>query len=180
MAGPPTRTERLERLADRQEIEDVVLRYCRGVDRMDRELVRRCYHADATDEHGSFRGSVAEFLDWVFPLLAKYTSTFHLVGNVLVEFGEPGLAAVETYGIAFHRSEREAPHLNLISGFRYVDRFERRPVDGRPQWRIATRTTVVEWSRVDERAGWWPTPEDVRTGRRDRSDVVYEVLRRIG
>lgn len=179
MAATRTPTERLERLADRQEIEDVVLRYCRGIDRMDRELVRRCYHGDATDEHGRFRGTVAEFLDWVFPLLAKYESTFHFVGNVLVEFGRPGLAAVETYGIAFHRSERETPYLNLISGFRYVDRFERRPVDGSLQWRIAARTTVLEWSRVDDRPGRWPTPEDLRTGRRDGSDVVYEVLRRI-
>ena len=88
-------------------------------------------------------------------------------------------AAAETYGIAFHRSERETPYLNLISGFRYVDRFERRDVYGRPEWRIAARFTVVEWSRVDERAGRWPIPDDVRTGRRDRTDILYEVLRGI-
>ena len=45
---------RLSRLLDRNEIEEVVLRYCRGIDRRDFDLVRSCYHPDATDRHGSF------------------------------------------------------------------------------------------------------------------------------
>jgi hypothetical protein len=162
---------RLRELLDRQDIEDVVLGYCRGIDRMDRELVRACYHPDAVDDHGSFRGGVDEFLEWVFRLLGRYSQTMHFVGNLLVEVvGEK--AAVESYGIAFHRSPEEKPHLNLMTGFRYLDRFAKR--DG--EWRIEERRAVTEWARVDDVAGRFETPADFLSGKRDRGDALYALL----
>jgi len=162
----------LRRLLDQRQIEDAILRYCRGIDRMDRELVRSCYHPDATDEHGSFSGGVDEFLDWVWRLLARYESTMHLIGNVLVEV-EGERAAAETYGVAFHRGPESSPQLNLITGFRFLDRFERR---GGGPWKIAARVAVTEWSRRDDPAGRWPVPESLRSGRRDGSDALYSLL----
>lgn len=41
---------------DRSEIWQVLMNYCRGVDRLDRELLLSCYHPDATDDHGIFMG----------------------------------------------------------------------------------------------------------------------------
>jgi hypothetical protein len=161
----------LRTLLDQREIADVVLRYCRGIDRMDRDLVRDCYHPDAVDEHGSFRGGVEEFLDWVWPLLESYTTTMHFVGNQLVEVaGDTG--AAETYGIAFHRSEDARPHLNLMTGFRYLDRFERRA----GSWRIARRTAVTEWSRIDDVAGRFLPGDRLLQGRRDVDDVSYALF----
>ena len=61
-------------LLDERAICKVVLRYCRGVDRMDRELVRSCFHDDAEDQHGNFRGNVDELLDWMWKILARYDS----------------------------------------------------------------------------------------------------------
>lgn len=166
------RDEALAALLAKREIEEVVLRYCRGIDRMDRELVRSCYHPDATDEHGSFNGGVEAFLEWVWKLLARYEMTMHFVGNVLVELA--GDAAVaETYGVAWHRSSDPRPQLNLVTGFRYLDRFERRGPAG---WRIARRIAVTEWSRVDDPKDRWLPPPTLRTGRRDRSDALYELL----
>jgi hypothetical protein len=162
----------LVELLARREIEDVILRYCRGIDRLDREQVRECYHPDATDEHGSFSGGVDAFLDWCFRLLARYESTMHFVGNALIELAGDA-AAAETYGIAFHRGPADAPQLNLITGFRYLDRFERRA--GGP-WKIAARVAVTEWSRRDDPAGRFPIAPGMRTGRRDRSDALYALL----
>ncbi len=155
---------RLHELLDRRDIEDVVFRYCRGIDRIDRELVRSCYHPDASDDHGSFRGSVDEFLDWVFRLLARYSQTMHFVGNVLVEL-EGDVAAAETYGIAFHRSERNEPQLNLMTGFRYLDRFEKR--DG--AWKIADRRVVIDWTRASLPGEAWSLEKafGLRGGRRE-------------
>ena len=161
----------LRQLLHEREIRDVVMRYCRGIDRMDRQLVRSCYHADATDDHGSFSGGVDEFLVWVWPLLERYTLTMHFVGNLLVEVGDD-VAAVETYGIAFHRSEDARPQLNLMTGFRYLDRFERR--DG--EWRIASRVAVTEWSRVDDAAGRFLPGTAVLQGRRDSTDASYALF----
>ena len=153
-------------------IERVLLRYCRGIDRMDRDLVRSCYHADAIDDHGNFRGGVDDFLTWVWGLLGRYRTTMHFLGNRLIERdpGEPDVARVETYGIAFHRSDDPDPARNLVIGFRYLDRFERRGPDG---WRIATRRCTTEWVQRDDHDRHWPIPDGMLRGSRDRSDPVY-------
>ncbi len=165
-----TDMDQLDRLVAEAEIRRVVARYCRGIDRMDLDLVRSCYHHDASGyEHGSFSGSVDEYLEWVGGLLAKYDATMHLVGNQLVEFDDADTAWVETYGISVHRSESGAPHLNLTTGFRFVDRFERRY----GEWRIAHRVAVPDWSLRHAPDDWRPLPEHHRPGRRDRSDAVY-------
>ncbi|MBT5754390.1 MAG: SnoaL-like domain-containing protein [Acidimicrobiaceae bacterium] len=43
---------RLRALIDKDEIRDVLMRYGRGVDRLDEELLRSCYHPDSHDDHG--------------------------------------------------------------------------------------------------------------------------------
>ena len=168
---PDTLDPAVRELLDKQAIHEVVLRYCRGIDRMDRELVRSCYHADAEDHHGRFHGDVDAFLDWVFELIVKYDSSMHFVGNILIE-PRGDLARAETYGMAFHRGDPEKPHRSLITGFRYIDRFERRAGD----WRIAKRTATTEWVRKDVPEHWWPIGEGFLRGSRDRSDPVYEPL----
>src|SRR6185369_10264561 len=117
------------------EIRRCLLRYVRGVDRLDLELVRSCYHPDATDSHGSFLGTVDEFLVWVERILRRYDLTMHFLGSPLVEFDDATHARVETYGMAFHRAADGPPERNLVTGFRFVDRFESR--DG--AWRITQR-----------------------------------------
>jgi hypothetical protein len=164
----------LRALLDERAIRDVLMRYCRGIDRMDEALVRCCYHPGARDSHGSFDGTVDEFVTWVWRVLARYSSTMHLLGNVLVEPTGPDTARVETYGVAFHRTDGGDAVGNLTTGFRYVDDFARRPVDGgRPEWRIANRVAVTEWARVEREADRWPIPLGMVTGARDGSDPVY-------
>ncbi len=164
----------LQALLDERAIRDVILRYCRGIDRMDRDLVRSCYHAGATDSHGSFTGTVDEFIEWVWRVLLRYTSTMHFVGNMLVEPDGDDRARVETYGVAFHRTDGGDAAGNLVIGFRYVDAFARRPVDGgSARWRIAARVAVTDWVRVDRPEDHWPIAPGMLTGRRDRTDPVY-------
>src|SRR5439155_201455 len=82
--------------ADKQEIHDVIMRYCRAIDRRDRELLRSCFHPDAIDEHDTPRG-VEEFLDLTTARPAtkageqpkepnpELTMQMHFIGNVLIE-----------------------------------------------------------------------------------------------
>src|SRR5688500_15736631 len=102
--SPMVNEEPLEELLAERAIRNVILRYCRGIDRMDKELVRSCYHDDAVDDHGSFCGTPGEFVTWVWRLLARYTMTMHFVGNMLIELDDDdrSVARAETYGIAFH------------------------------------------------------------------------------
>jgi hypothetical protein len=130
-------------LVDRQAIHEVVLRYCRGIDRRDRELVRGCYWPEATDDHaGAFHGTRDEFVDWVFRVLERYTMTMHVVANHLVDL-DGDTAGAETYGVAYHRGDPPGDtRRNFTTGFRYLDRLERR--DG--EWRIAARRVALEWT----------------------------------
>ena len=165
---------RLETLFAKQEIYEVLMRYCRGVDRMDEALVRSCYHPDAIDEHGSFKGGVGEYIAFVWKLMPRYDVTMHFIGNVLIE---PELASnvarSEAYCIAHHRQDGGPPASNLATGCRYIDRFERR---GGGAWLIAKRIVTTEWIRHDIPEVQFPIKETLRTGQRDRSDPVYEPI----
>ncbi len=163
---------RVAALLDKQEIREVVLRYCRGIDRMDQDLVRSCYHSDATDEHGSFVGGVEEYIAFAWKLMPRYDATMHFVGNVLIEL-EGDLARSEAYCIAHHRSASGEPAHNLATGCRYVDIFERREDRA---WRIAKRVVTTEWIRHDIPEVQFPIKDSLRTGQRDRSDIVYQPL----
>ena len=163
----------VQALLDHQAIRDVVLRYCRGIDRLDLELVRGCYHPDATDDHGSFRLRTRDdYVEWVGGVLMRYTGTMHVVANQLVEL-DGDVARSETYGVAYHHGDPPDDHRrNFTTGFRYVDRFERRD----REWRIATRVAVREWTHTvtAEQQVIIPPERDDRRGQRDRTDAVYE------
>jgi hypothetical protein len=170
----------VQQLLDEQSIRKVLARYCRGIDRLDRELVRSCYHPDAIDSHAGFEGTVDEFIAYAWRLLSRFSMTMHFLGSTLVEFADDrrDLATAETYGIAFHRSEGGRQKDNWASGFRYVDRFERRVDAGGElgEWRIARRVVAAEWMQVDSLDLHLPFAEGVQRGRRDPSDPVYHVL----
>ena len=164
---------RIARLLDQKEIEDVIYAYCRGIDRRDLECVRGCYHPDATDDHGSFSGGIDEYLVWVDRLLARYSMTMHFIGNVRIEFGsKEDVAAAESYGVALHRSDDAKAHLNLATGYRTLDRFERR--EG--AWKIASRVAVSEWSLQVPLDAWWNIPDSLLSGKRDGTDALYALL----
>ncbi|MGH9037910.1 MAG: nuclear transport factor 2 family protein [Acidimicrobiia bacterium] len=157
-------------LVAKQEITEVLYRYARGVDRADWDLVRSCYHDDATDDHGVVRGSPDEFIAVVRQALGPMTSTMHTIGNVLIEV-DGDVAASEAYAVCSHRFPAEDGGMqDMTVGVRYVDRMERRA----GQWRIARRTVVWEWSRLDPVAGEFPSGPDFVWGRRDRGDASYD------
>lgn len=137
----------LQELMDREEIRDVVLRYCRGVDRRDWDLVRSCYHPDAYDHHGRFRGNVDEFVDFLQDFLPRhFDATMHFCGNVLIDL-DGDIALVESYVVAHHRGipPGQQERGDMIVGARLHDRMERR--DG--AWRVAHRELIHDWSRIE-------------------------------
>lgn len=162
----------LEELLDRQQIADVIHRYARGIDRLDLELVRSCYHPDAYDDHGALQGNVDEFLAGAADFLPRWTATQHFMGNMLIELdGER--ARAETYAVAYHRREdAEGNGRDDVMGIRYVDRFEKR----HGEWRIAHRVIAMEWRRVDPVAGARGRGKVGTWGRRDRDDVLYRIM----
>src|SRR5690606_34766002 len=56
-----TASSAIQEMLDRESIRNVVWRLCRAMDRADIELFRSCYHEDAWDDHGYYKGPVSEF-----------------------------------------------------------------------------------------------------------------------
>ena len=120
--------EELERavthIQDRQAIVDCLMRYSRGIDRMDRELLLSAYHEDAIDDHGTFVGNREEFADYAMGLHTQiHLSHQHCLFNHTCDLdGE--VAHTETY-FMFVGINREGEML-MTAGGRYLDRFEKR------------------------------------------------------
>ncbi|MWA03218.1 nuclear transport factor 2 family protein [Actinomadura sp. LD22] len=186
---------RVQLIWDRQEIERVLRRYCRAIDRLDLDLLRSVYHPDATDAHGTFEGDAHEFAEFIVDRIRRQTSYgFHTVTNAIIEvdgdratsessyfgyhripggwdsvsafFGEGYAASAKADGALDQEHE-------YVCGGRYLDRFARR--DG--TWRILRRRITNEWNQCR------PSAHLLEGGRaaydlpgaRDRTDPVYDL-----
>jgi hypothetical protein len=189
----------LQTLLDRQQIESILTTYPRAIDRLDVELLKSLYHADARDDHASFKGTAHEFADFVIPFLREtFTSTMHHVTHYNIEL-HGDIAAAESYYYAYHRLQGDFEKVagffgpsyaekcrrdgtldnghEFICGGRYVDLFTRQ----QNQWRIAEREITVEWKHFrptthgDEGSG---IEAIAAAPGRDRTDIAYRFFAR--
>ncbi|MGE3774741.1 MAG: nuclear transport factor 2 family protein [Gammaproteobacteria bacterium] len=179
----------LARLSHRADIQDVMYRYARGVDRRDWAAVRACFHDGATDHHGDFHGPIDDFVAWVGAMHEQVPFSAHILGNMLIEFASDGSAAVETYFNAALRLDAiSVEHRKMLVGEqttateidmdvigRYLDHFLLRE----DRWRIAKRQVAFDAVRVRPAMNGTLKPEWV-VGRRGSSDPVYAWRTMIG
>ena len=123
------------RLADRQEIAELLVEYCRALDLMDLLAIARVFTEDCEVEYGPeerlrSRGAlgVAKSLERMW----RWARTSHHLSNVQIAFEGPDLARSVSYVLAWH--ERPDGSTATVMG-QYHDSLLRRS-DG---WRIARR-----------------------------------------
>lgn len=167
----------LEVLLDKQEIHELHARYCRGIDRLDPDLVRSTFHPDAIEVHPPwFVGLAHEYVD----RSAQHSSGslrgpwFHMIANELIEV-HGDIAYSEMYLWNINRYEEEGVDFFLAG--RYVERIERR--DG--VWRTAWRCRLHDITRVDPIGAIWseswpPVPPEAH-GSKDKDDMSYRIPR---
>jgi hypothetical protein len=162
---------RLQKLLDEAEIRDVHLRYCRGIDRMDFDLVRSCYHPDGIDRHGAFEGDVESFIVWAAKLLPTFESTMHFTGNQYVQV-RGDQASAEHYARAFHRTrpDGDKPATDYVVSIRYIDKLEKR----NGEWRILDRTLAFETERTDPAEWTTAPPKFGYRAHRNKEDLSYK------
>src|SRR3954467_7786982 len=136
-------TDAVQRLLDEEAVGRVVRTVARAIDRLDFELLASCYHPDATDErHGRVRG-IAEFLEWVQPILHGMQSTLHALSTQLVDV-DGDVAHAETYCTARHVAVRDDGETQVWFAYlRYVDRLQ--PPAGR---RARPRAVCAQQARA--------------------------------
>jgi hypothetical protein len=163
----------LRSLADKQEIHDLLMRYCRGVDRADAKLVAGCFHPGSVDDHGDFvlAGEDAAAL-YATMMKGAPRGGMHFVGNVLIELDDD-TAFAESYFMGISDLGPEADRVLRVRAGRYIDRLERR--DGR--WGIVERVLADEWNQANPLGRTIGGPERFTFGRRDGDDPVFAIQR---
>lgn len=166
---------KLRELVDRDEIRQVMLRYGRGLDRLDFELARSCYWDDAIEDHGSYVGRPDDFIRWADETTRAHRYTQHAILNHFCDL-QGDDAYCETY-YQFTGVKDEPPH--FISVGRYIDHFQKRPGKGGSEWRIANRVCLIEgkFDIADSAINALMPPaysdDEPCQEARDRSDVSY-------
>lgn len=162
---------KLAELVDRHEIHQVLLRYARGLDRLDNALARSCYWDDAIEDHGHFVGTPDDFIPWADGTTLMFEATQHAILNHFCDL-QGDEAFCETY---YHFSGVTAEGPNFMSTGRYIDHFQKRG----GEWRIANRVTIVEGTYDVPKAAGSPSSKTAYTleepcqATRDRNDVSY-------
>lgn len=158
-------------MLDKQACTEVIYRFARGLDRRDEALLRSLFHPDSTDDHGYFRGSGAEFVDWVLPLLAGMERTQHFIGNVLVEVSAEEAKSESSFIASHDLTSADGTPQRMTAAGRYLDRF--RQHEG--EWKLLHRKAVYDWNAVEPRTDAWDrSPDSSRDfGKPNAQDSVY-------
>ena len=164
MGEQPYRQEML----DEYLIMKVLTRYCRGVDRLDAELIGSAYHEDAIEHHAGHDRPASDFIKAAVERMPTVApgGTQHRLSNISIEV-EGDLAWCEAY---FHAVHNAGDRLNEMFG-RYVHRFERRNGD----WKIAERWAVLDFTQSTPRTaiGSENNPATLR-GQANKNDISYQ------
>ena len=162
---------KLRDIVDRHEIHQVMLRYARGLDRLDSALTRSCYWDDAIEDHGHFVGTPDTFIPWADGTTLAHLSTQHGILNHFCDLDGDD-AYCETY-YQFTGVRETPPH--FVSTGRYIDHFQKR----NGEWRIANRVTIIEstldvpQSAMTAQMPSAYTADEPCQAARDRTDVSY-------
>ena len=170
--------EQFQALLDKQSIYELLVSYCRGVDRCDEDLIRSAFHDDSYDDHGYWKGPGRELAPFLADRLRKANSaTTHSIMNVLIELqGDLARSEAQVHATLIRRGS-DPVEVDVV-GARYLDRLSRRA----GTWRIERRTVVLDWQRTEvwpDSAPPVPTQGFVRGGRRPE-DPSYGGARRAG
>lgn len=170
------RDSKLEALLARQEIHDVLVRYCAGIDRGDLKLILSAFHEDARDNHtGVEESAVERFTRTVVEAASMSMWTSHNLSNILIEV-DGSSASAQSCFTAWHRFDIQKVTYDWIIAGRYLDRFECR----NGEWRISHRTVLYDCERFDEvntKPSGHPTLLDhAIRGSRSRSDYFYQLF----
>lgn len=138
-----TRDPEVQALLDKKAIEEVLVRYLRGADRGDMDLITAAYHDDGYEDHGgAFAGPAKEWLANLAERLPKAGLMTHLMTNLLIEL-DGDQALTEHFIMTFSRLPGEDGAFDSMTTSRAIDRFERR----NGEWKIKKRILVWETSR---------------------------------
>ncbi len=176
-------------LAAHVAITDVLHRYARALDRMDRALALSCWHPGGTDDHAPlYAGTAQGFIDWLWPVHAAMERTRHNISNIMIELDGDRAASESYWTVTLRMRGSDGGLYDIVGQGRYVDSFE--CVDG--VWAIRHRQSLHDWDRIDPVVMTMASPDAPvsvvvnnpevapKPSTRDRNDYSYRLLKGVG
>lgn len=159
-------------LIAKQEIAEVIYRYCQGCDRSDEEMLRGCFHDDCITDHAGWSGKSQDWVPMALDWLKERVAVTHIVTNVFVEV-DGDRAIMNCHFLAYNRAPKPGTDKfeEMVVKGRYIDRLEKR---GGP-WKIAHRIGIHDMERFVEAPASANEIAGDRSGKKP-DDPYYGVL----
>jgi 3-phenylpropionate/cinnamic acid dioxygenase small subunit len=140
---PPSRLSP-EEIADRLEIERLLVAYGWALDSKDWDALRACFAPGATVDYttsGGPAGTADDFVPWVAKMLSAFPMTQHMMTNIDVTIdGDTAIARTACYN-PMGAATDEGPLHHFFIGLEYHDRLVRTDAG----WKIAFRDEQQKW-----------------------------------
>ena len=155
--------------ADKLAIRDVLSRYCRGLDRMDRAMARSVFSEDAPAHYyGMYEGTGHGFIDWAWQVHETMERHSHQISNVLIDLNG-NQARSEAYVTVCLWQATEKAMNEIVCRGRYLDHWEKRD----DQWLIVERRHILDTQSTNGIPNAdAPNPES----RRDTADPSFNFI----
>jgi hypothetical protein len=167
-------------LVAKDEIRTVFAKYCRGLDRRNRDLVANCFHADSCLNFGLYKGDGDGWADLAIDGVDRYFegNSFYFLGqSSIVVGGETALAETYIFSPKTMKVRSSEGEVEMwMGGGRFIDKLERRL----GEWRILNRTFVADWDAFVAKSHkdklpepWDVVAEKAEIGQKNSSDFSY-------
>jgi hypothetical protein len=145
--------DKLAELVAREEIRDLIYRYCHAMDRRDWDALNDVFWPDSRLEYGLYNDRGDGFAPVIKQLFSETGMhvTQHFIGNCILRV-EGNTACGETYVQTLHRVPNgQGGYYDLLMASRYLDEFEYRGTE----WRFSVRKVAFDWLRQFADSGDW-------------------------
>ena len=166
-----------EMLLAKDAIREAIYRYCRVLDRMDKEGAYALWNKNSkTLYHGIFEGTGPDFIDWVWESHATMERHSHQVSNIMIDVhGDTAVSESYVTVTLWMPTDAEGKVLEIISRGRDLDNWSLQPgTDGELRWGLDRRENVTDLQTATL-VNRGDVPE---ASRRDRRDPLYSLLAR--
>lgn len=160
----------IEELLAKQSIRDMLSLYCRGLDRMDKEMAYSVFWEDAPAlYYDIYEGTGHGFVDWVWESHAAMQCHSHQITNVLCQVnGDTAVSEAYVTVTLWTLPDDQGNQTEIVGRGRYLDNWECR--DGR--WAIAARKHVLDMQTINPLNPGYINKES----RRDNQDPSFELF----
>ena len=138
----------INQLIDKQSIYEVLCKYCRSLDRMDKEMAYAVWHEDGTAlYYDIYEGSGRGFVDWVWESHAEMERHSHqIANNVIIVDGDTANSETYVTVALWTNPDEHGKQQEIIGKGRYLDQWAKR--DGK--WAITHREHVLDMQTLHE------------------------------